>query len=421
TSTPWAEEADGVAARLGVDPGRGLAPAEAAARLARHGPNQLEAAPPVPAWRKLLAQFQDPLVYLLLAAAAVSLAAWVIEGADGVPFEVVVILGILLANALRGNAQEARAEQAFAALSRMAAPRATVLRDGEATEVPATEVVPGDVLLLAAGDAVAADGRLVEAAALKVAEASLTGESEPALKDVAPLPPDTPLGDRLGMVFSGTAVAGGRGRAVVTATGMDTEMGRIARLLGRTEEERTPLQREVAHIGRLLGGLVVAIAVVVVAAILLTSDVEEASDVVDVLLVGVSLAVAAVPEGLPAILSVVLALGVQRMARRRAIVKRLSSVETLGSASVVCTDKTGTLTRNEMTITTVVTGSGEVELTGSGYSPEGEVLVDGRPLDAEGADAALAEEVAFVLGGGSLASDAVLREEDGVWTVQGDP
>ncbi|MFO7280598.1 MAG: calcium-translocating P-type ATPase [Thermoanaerobacterales bacterium] len=421
TSTPWAEEADGVAARLGVDPGRGLAPAEAAARLARHGPNQLEAAPPVPAWRKLLAQFQDPLVYLLLAAAAVSLAAWVIEGADGVPFEVVVILGILVANALLGYAQEARAEQAVAALSRMAAPRATVLRDGEATEVPATEVVPGDVLLLAEGDAVAADGRLVEAAALKVAEASLTGESEPVLKDVAPLPPDTPLGDRLGMVFSGTAVASGRGRAVVTATGMDTEMGRIARLLGRTEEERTPLQREVAHIGRLLGGLVVAIAVVVVAAILLTSDVEEASDVVDVLLVGVSLAVAAVPEGLPAILSVVLALGVQRMARRRAIVKRLSSVETLGSASVVCTDKTGTLTRNEMTITTVVTGSGEVELTGSGYSPEGEVLVDGRPLDAEGADAALAEEVAFVLGGGSLASDAVLREEDGVWTVQGDP
>src|SRR5690606_28128523 len=157
TSTPWAEEADGVAARLGVDPGRGLAPAEAAARLARHGPNQLEAAPPVPAWRKLLAQFQDPLVYLLLAAAAVSLAAWAIEGAVGVLFEVVVILGILVANALLGYAQEARAEQAVAALSRMAAPRATVLRDGEATEVPTTEVVPGDVLLLAEGSASAAE------------------------------------------------------------------------------------------------------------------------------------------------------------------------------------------------------------------------------------------------------------------------
>src|SRR5690606_1609870 len=318
-------------------------------------------------------------------------------------------------------AQEARAEQAVAALSRMAAPRATVLRDGEATEVPATEVVPGDVLLLAEGDAVAADGRLVEAAALKVAEASLTGESEPVLKDVAPLPPDTPLGDRLGMVFSGTAVASGRGRAVVTATGMDTEMGRIARLLGRTEEERTPLQREVAHIGRLLGGLVVAIAVVVVAAILLTSDIERASDLVEVLLIGVSLAVAAVPEGLPAILSVVLALGVQRMARERAIVRRLSSVETLGSASVVCTDKTGTLTRNEMTVVSVVTASGEVEFTGAGYRPEGEAWVDGRRLEPDGPDAALFDEVRAVVGGGSLASDAVLSEDGGEWTVQGDP
>jgi magnesium-transporting ATPase (P-type) len=420
-AAPWAEEAAVVADLLGVDPARGLTAAEAARRLADHGPNELEAAEQVPAWRKLLAQFQDPLVYLLLVAVVVSLVAWLIEGAEEVPFEVIVIMAVLVANALLGYSQEARAEQAVAALARMAAAQAGVLRDGQVTRVPTTEVVPGDVLVLAEGDAVAADGRLVEASVLKVAEASLTGESEPVLKDVAPLPPDVSLGDRLGMVFSGTAVASGRGRAVVTSTGMGTEMGHVARLLGRTEEEKTPLQREIDLVGRWLGIAVVVIAVVVVAAILLTSDIREASDLVEVLLVGVSLAVAAVPEGLPAILSVVLALGVQRMAKQRAIVKKLSSVETLGSASVICTDKTGTLTRNEMTITTVVTGSGEVALTGTGYRPEGEARVDGRALAADGEGAALLDEVRFVLGGGSLANDASLREDDGEWTVQGDP
>jgi potassium/sodium efflux P-type ATPase len=429
TSGPWSEESEAVAARLGVDPGRGLSSEEVAARLAEHGPNQLEAAERVPAWRKLLAQFQDPLVYLLLVAIVVSLVAWVIEGAEGVPFEVIVIGLVLLANAVLGYSQEAKAEQAVAALARMAAAHAGVLRDGRVERVPTTEVAPGDVLVLAEGDAVAADARLVEASVLKVAEASLTGESEPVLKDVTALPGEVALGDRLDMVFSGTAVASGRGRAIVTSTGMGTEMGKVARLLGRTEEARTPLQREIDLVGRTLGIAVVIIAVVVVGAILLTSDIEGASDVVDVLLVGVSLAVAAVPEGLPAILSVVLALGVQRMARERAIVKKLSSVETLGSASVICTDKTGTLTRNEMTITVVVTGSGEVELTGSGYRPEGEARVDGRVLRAagagdergDGADAVLLDEVRFVLGGGSLANDASLREDEDVWTVQGDP
>ncbi|HEY8524966.1 MAG TPA: cation-translocating P-type ATPase [Acidimicrobiales bacterium] len=415
-SEPWALDVTTVVERLGTDPERGLTGAEAAARLARHGPNELEAEPPVPAWRKLLAQFRDPLVYLLLAAIGVSLVAWLLEGADGVPFEVVVIGVIVVANAVLGYVQEARAEQAVAALQRMAAATAAVVRDGHEQRIPATEVVPGDVLLLAEGDAVPADARLVEAASLKVAEASLTGESEPVLKDAATLSGPAALGDRLDMVYSGTAVASGRGRAVVTATGMGTEMGHIARLLGRTEEERTPLQREVDLIGRTLGVAVIVIAVVVVAGILLTSDIESAGDAVDVLLVGVSLAVAAVPEGLPAILSVVLALGVQRMARQRAIVKRLSSVETLGSASVICSDKTGTLTRNEMTVVTVVTGSGESRVSGTGYRPEGTVTVDGRPLAGP-----IAEEVAYVLGGGSLANDAVLEEVDGEWVVQGDP
>jgi potassium/sodium efflux P-type ATPase len=299
----------------------------------------------------------------------------------------------------------------------MAAPTAGVVRDGRESRLPAAEVVPGDVLLLAEGDAVSADARLVEAASLTVAEASLTGESEPVLKDAAPLDAPAGVGDRVNMVFNGTAVTRGRGRAVVTATGMATEMGTIARLLGGTEERRTPLQREVDAIGRALGIAVVAIAAVVIGAILLTSEIETLSDVVDVLLVGVSLAVAAVPEGLPAILSVVLALGVQRMARRNAIVKRLSSVETLGSASVVCSDKTGTLTKNEMTIEKVVTASGDVDVTGSGYRPDGELRAGGRRLE----EGALLDEVRAVLAGGSLANDAVLLEDDGEWTVQGDP
>ena len=410
-----------MAERLGTDVDRGLTDAHAAERLARLGPNQLEAAAPVPAWRKLAEQFRDPLVYLLLVAVAVSLVAWLLEGGEDVPFEVVVISLILVANALLGYVQEARAEQAVAALQRMAAVTAGVVRDGAVQRVPTTQIVPGDVLVLAEGDAIAADARLVEAASLTVAEASLTGESEPVLKDTATLSGPASLGDRVDMVFSGTAVARGRGRAVVTATGMDTEMGHVARLLGRTEEERTPLQREVERVGRTLAIAVVVIAAVVVAAILVTSDVNSASDLVDVLLVGVSLAVAAVPEGLPAILSVVLALGVQRMAREHAIVKKLSSVETLGSASVICSDKTGTLTRNEMTVTTVVTGSGEVEVTGTGYRPEGGVMIDGHALGDAVGDAAVADEVRFVLAGGSLANDAVLRDDGGEWTVQGDP
>ena len=414
---PWSEPAAEVAACLDVNVDTGLTANEAAARLARYGPNRLDAAPPVPAWRKFLAQFADPLIYLLLAAVVVSFVAWVLEGTPGVPFEVVVIAVILVGNGVLGYVQQARAEQAVAALQRMAAVTAGVVRDGREQRVPAVDLVPGDVLVLAEGDAVSADARLVEAASLTVAEAALTGESEPVLKDVAPLPGPASLGDRLNMVWSGTAVTRGRARAVVVATGMATEMGNVARLLGRTEEEATPLQREIDRVGRALGVAVVVIAAVVVAAIFATTDISGVGDVVDVLLVGVSLAVAAVPEGLPAILSVVLALGVQRMARQRAIVKKLSSVETLGSASVVCSDKTGTLTRNEMTIVKVVTPSGEVDVTGSGYRPEGELCVEGERLD----DAVLADEVRAVLVGGSLANDAVLRNDDGNLTIQGDP
>jgi P-type Ca2+ transporter type 2C len=414
---PWSREAADVAAALGTDAQRGLNADDVATRRARFGPNRLEAASPVPAWRKLLGQFADPLVYLLLAAVVVSSAAWVLEGGEEAPFDAIVIAAILVANAVLGYLQEARAEQAVAALQRMAAATAAVLRDARKIRVAADDVVPGDILLLAEGDAVAADGRLVEAASLTMAEASLTGESEPVLKSVVPIAAEVELGDRINMVFGGTAVARGRGRAIVTATGMATEAGTIAALLGRTGEQRTPLQHEVDRIGRMLGIAVIAIAVVVVGAILLTADIRTGSDLVTVLLIGVALAVAAVPEGLPAVLSVVLALGVQRMAGRRAIVKKLSSVETLGSASVICSDKTGTLTKSEMTIQTIVTPSGEVGVTGSGYRPEGELHANGRPVD----DPVLLDEIRRVLTAGSLANDAILREEGGEWTIQGDP
>ncbi len=416
-SDPSLADADEVVREQATDAAVGLTVAEAGRRLADVGPNRLQDAPGVPAWRKLVAQFADPLIYLLLGAIVVSLVAWLIEGAEGVPIEAIVIAAIVAGNGVLGFVQERQAERAVAALQRMAAPTAVVVRDGVERRIPADEVVPGDLLVLGEGDAVAADARLTRSASLTVAEASLTGESEAVLKDASTLPASAPIGDRVNMVFAGTAVTRGRGHAVVTATAMRTEMGRIATLLERTEEERTPLQREIDIVGRWLGIAVVGIAVVVVGAILLTSEIEGVSALVDVLLLGVSLAVAAVPEGLPAILTVILAIGVQQMARRNAIVKKLSSVETLGSASVICTDKTGTLTKSEMTIQRIVTHSGEVVVSGIGYRPEGDITVDGRPLDA----GPLRSEVRGVLGGGSLASDASLREDDGEWRVHGDP
>ena len=406
-----------VAAALGADPQRGLSAAQAAQRLSAEGPNALRHAPPVPAWRRLLAQFQDPLVYLLLVAILISIGAWWLEGMEGWPLDAVVIAAILLANGLLGYLQEARAQDAVAALARMTAVTSSVVRDGQLLRVPSEELVRGDLLVLAEGDAVGADARLFEAAALRVNEASLTGESEAVLKATAALPAPAPIGDRLDMVFKGTAVAQGSGRALVTATGMDTEMGAIAGMLEATVEERTPLQKEVRRIGRMLGISVVGIAAVVVGSIVLMTDLQTPGEWVEVLLLGVSLAVAAVPEGLPAILSVVLAIGVQRMAARKAIVKNLSSVETLGSASVIASDKTGTLTRSEMTIERIVTASGESHVSGIGYAPQGSVEHQGEELQGP----LRAEQIA-VLSGGSVAGNAELRQEaDGRWEIQGDP
>ncbi|MGV8978557.1 MAG: cation-translocating P-type ATPase [Cellulomonas sp.] len=415
---PSLVDARTVLRRMRSDPDRGLSADEAARRLATVGPNEIATAKPVASWRKLVAQFRDPLIYLLLAAIVIAVVAWWVEGADGLPFDAVVIAVIVVLNGVLGYVQQARAENAVAALARMTATTATVVRDGVAVRLPTRELVPGDVLVLAEGDTVAADARLMSAAALRVSESALTGESEPVEKDARTLPEPAALADRFDMVFHGTAVTQGVGRAVVTSTGMSTQMGQIADLLHATHEGPTPLQREISRIGRMLGIAVVVIAVVVMATIFLVFQVHTVDGVVTALLLGVSLAVAAVPEGLPTILTVVLALGVQRMAAHHAIVKNLSSVETLGSASVICSDKTGTLTRGEMTLGCVVTASGEVTITGAGYRPDGRVVHDGRAL-APGSG--LWDEVALVLGGGSLANDATLREEDGEWLIQGDP
>jgi Ca2+-transporting ATPase len=408
-------DAPTVVERLRTDPVRGLTTEEAARRLVGVGPNTVESVPPVPTWQKLVAQFRSPLIYLLLAALMASLAVWAVEGAGGWPVDAVVIGVILVLNAALGYVQEARAEHAVDALAKMTAAAATVVRDGVERGVPASELVPGDVLLLAEGDAVAADARLLSSAGLEVSEAALTGQSEPVVKDAGVLSEPAALGDKLDMVFKGTAVTKGVARAVVTATAMATQTGQIAGLVRTVGNAETPLQREVARASRLLGIAVLAIAVMVIATIFLVFGIHSAGDVITAVLLGVSLAVAAVPEGLPAIMSVVLALGMRRMASHNAIVRELSSAETLGSASVVCSGKTGTLTTGEMTIVRVVTPVGEVVVTGAGYRPEGRLQHDGVPLE-EGSE--LWRQTALVLGGGG---DATLQHENGQWTVQGDP
>ena len=426
---PSLTDAQAVADALNVDPNMGLSQAEAERRLAKFGPNELASAPPVPKWKKFLAQFRDPLVYLLLAATAISLIAWFIERANAapgtesgeiLPFDAIVIVLILIVNAVLGYIQESKAEQAVEALSQMTAPQTNVLRDGRIIRINTVDVVPGDIIVLGEGDSVSADGRLCVAASLRIAEASLTGESVAVGKKADTLEQAKALGDRANMVFNGTSVTQGTGRAIVTGTGMNTQVGKIADLLQATEDDESPLQKEMNYVSKVLGIAVCIIAAVVLVALAITEGFNDIHDVIDSLLLAVSLAVAAVPEGLAAILTVVLALGVQRMAMHHAIVKKLHSVETLGSASVICSDKTGTLTRNEMTVERVVTPSGEVQITGTGYAPEGRmVIVDQRTPER----AAIEMEAVATLGVGALANDGDLREhtESGIWEAVGDP
>ena len=408
---------DEVIVALASDARCGLSAGEAQERLLRYGANELATEPPVPAWRKFLAQFQDVLVILLLVATAISAALWLYERDSALPYEAIAISGVVLLNAVMGYVQASRAESAVAALRQMSAARARVVRDGEPRAVPAADLVAGDIILVEEGDTIPADARVIQSTALQTAEAALTGESLPVAKDEGPIGSEASLGDRTNMLYSGTSVTFGRGRAVVVATGMQTEMGRIAGMLARVPSEFTPLQKELDRVGKTLGLAVVIIAVVMIVTIVVVEHVRGLSAFLDVLILGVALAVAAVPEGLPAIVTVVLSIGVQRMARRNAIVRHLSAVETLGSASVIASDKTGTLTKNEMTVREVVTASGRVTLGGTGYAPIGDVRqAGGGPVTGD-----LRTELRRALTVADRANNAVLRQRDGRWTIQGDP
>jgi P-type Ca2+ transporter type 2C len=323
----------------------------------------------------------------------------------------------MLLNAVMGYVQESRAEQAIAALSQMSAAHANVVRNGVLQNIHANEVVPGDVIALEEGDTIPADARVIQSIALQTSEASLTGESLPVSKDTIPILEEVGVGDRHNMVFSGTTATYGRGKAVVIATGMETQMGQIAGMLEQTPAETTPLQRELTRVGRLLGKIVVAIALVMIVTIILVEDVRGFTALFDVLVLGIALAVAAVPEGLPAIVTAVLSLGVRRMAKKNAIVRHLAAVETLGSATVIASDKTGTLTKNEMTVRSVVTASGHVNFGSTGYAPEGKV----SPASGTSLDGALRLELERALTVADRANNSVLQQRDGRWTVLGDP
>jgi len=412
------------AALIGTDPVRGLTADEAAHRLAVDGPNELLERPGPSIWQLVLAQFNNFLVYLLLAAAAISLLLREFIDASA-------ILSIVALNAVLGVVQEARANKAMAALKRMASPTARVVRGGSILELPSRDLVQGDVVLLEAGNYVPADLRLVEAVNLRIEEAALTGESQPVEKDASvTLPPEAPLGDRLNSAYMGTLLVYGRGRGIVSATGMRAEIGKIATMLQAVEEGPTPLQERLAQLGKLLGtgclivaGIILAIGV---GRIVISGEGSVAEQLVDLLLTAISLAIAAVPEGLPAIVTVALAIGMQRMARRHALIRKLPAVETLGSASFICSDKTGTLTQNEMMAVRLYAGGRLYDVTGRGYQPIGEILQDGTGAASPESDHALAQ----LLRCGLLCNDSSLEPappdgemEEGqrAWRMVGDP
>ena len=391
-----------VAASLTVDSSVGLSDVEVASRLAAHGANELAATPRTPAWRRLLAQFTDLLILILIGAAVV---AFVVSGELKTPL---VVLTVVLFNAVIGFVQENRAERSLDALRSMLVSQARVRRNGQLGYVATGQLVAGDIVLVEAGDRIPADGRLLIANNLEIEEAALTGESSPSEKNTDVIDcTDVPIGDRHCMVFMNTTVTRGRGEIVVTAIGMHTEIGRIAGLLRSTESERTPLQVQLdrlAHSLAKLAGVIVALVLVIGLA-----RGEAASDL---LLTAVALAVAAIPEGLPAVTAVTLALGVGKMAKRNAIVKRLASVETLGCTSVICSDKTGTLTLNEMTAVELITQLRSHAVSGRGYGPEGEIehSADDDPVSLNTAVTAMA-----------LCNDSEVRLDDGDWSLVGDP
>jgi cation-transporting P-type ATPase F len=384
----------------------GLSSEEAAERLVRYGTNQVKARPGTPGWKRLLRQFTAPLVLVLIAAALVTglLGEWV---------DATVILIVVLANALVGFLQESKAETALEALMEMVVADALVRRDGKKTRVNSTELVPGDIVILTGGDRVPADIRLLESKSLQIDESALTGESVPANKRPDPLRADTVLGDRVNMAYAGSLVTAGSGTGVVWATGDRTETGRVAFLIAEAVDLSTPLTRKIARFSGLLLWIILALAVALFAYGVLVRG----GSAIEMLMASVALAVGVIPEGLPAAITIVLAIGVSRMARRRAIIRQLPAVETLGCTTVICSDKTGTLTQNKMTVQRVHAGGETFHVTGSGYEPRGEIRdADQRPIDSA-TKSALRE----CLHAGMLCNDSAIVEKEGVWGIAGDP
>jgi Ca2+-transporting ATPase len=383
----------------------GLKQSEASRRLAEHGPNELQTGPRLSPWVLLFEQFKNVLILILLAATALS--AFLGHGMEAVTIAVIVLFAVLL-----GFVQEYRAERALEALRQMAAPTATVIRDGRETEVPARELVPGDVVLVQAGDKIPTDARLLEAINLQIQEAALTGESVGVGKHAATLnQPSMALGDRRNMAYAGTVASYGRGQAMVVATGMNTEFGQIAQMLQTVDTGRTPLQANLDRVGTVLArGTFGVVAIIVVLGLL------RGQPFIEMLIFGVALAVAVVPEALPAVVTISLAIGVQRMVKRHAMMRRLPAVETLGSTSIICSDKTGTLTKDEMTARQIFVAGQTLEVTGAGYEPNGQFVRDGRQIEPT-------TEVLQLLRAAVLASDAyiVRGETDERWRLKGDP
>jgi cation-transporting P-type ATPase F len=403
--TNWHELEIGEAGqKLRVDPKRGLDQEEVKRRQQEYGPNVLSRRAGTPGWKRFLLQFHQPLVYILLAAVVTTgvLQEWVDSG---------VILAVVLANAIIGYLQETKAEGAIEALTKMVVTEATVRRDGRKQRVPSAELVPGDVVLLQSGDRVPADMRIITVNSLQVDESALTGESVPVHKDAECLEAGVELAERKNLVFAGTPVTYGTAEGLVIAIGDATETGRIANMISEAVELSTPLTRKISSFSKLLLWVIVALAVATFAIGVLRGEAP-----VEMFMAAVALAVGAIPEGLPAAVTIVLAIGVNRMAKRRAIIRKLPAVETLGSTTVICSDKTGTLTENQMTVRRVFAGGREYELTGAGYEPKGDILLDGQKINP-------AEHPALLecLRAGVLCNESQLVMEDGRHGMQGDP
>ncbi|MDP5337530.1 MAG: HAD-IC family P-type ATPase, partial [Nodularia sp. (in: cyanobacteria)] len=400
----------------------GLTPEEVQQRLQKYGDNELKENNGRSSWEILLDQFKNIMLLMLIAVALISgfldLMAWQAgELKPGeVPFkDTIAIMAIVILNGILGYVQETRAEQALAALKKMTSPLVRVLRSSKLMEIAGKELVPGDVMLLEAGMQIAADGRLIEQSNLQVRESALTGEAEAVSKQASLiLPEETSLGDRLNLVFQGTEVVQGRAKVLVTSTGMQTELGKIATMLQGVENEPTPLQQRMTQLGNVLvTGSLVLVAIVVVGGIIQARGFDNIRELLEVSL---SMAVAVVPEGLPAVITVTLALGTQRMVRHNALIRKLPAVETLGSVTTICSDKTGTLTQNKMVVQSVYTNNNVFRVTGEGYAPTGDFQLNSQTILVEDYP-----EISALLLASAVCNDAVLQKEKGEWAILGDP